>query len=87
MIVIISLVISFTLGIIVGEYMKNRNTKETNKTYNELLNEIIGKTRYNAYQEQLDRIKYKKQYSYFSFSIRNYININDYIRSNQKQLI
>lgn len=85
MIVIISLVISFTLGIIVGEYMKNRNnkdTKETNKTYNELLNEIIGKTRYNAYQEQLDRIKYKKQYSYFSFSIRNYININDYIRSN-----
>lgn len=82
MIVIISLVISFTLGIIVGEYMKNRNTKETNKTYNELLNEIIGKTRYNAYQEQLDIIKYKKQYSYFSFSIRNYININDYIRSN-----
>lgn len=82
MIVIISLVISFTLGIIVGEYMKNRNTIETNKTYNELLNEIIGKTRYNAYQEQLDRIKYKKQYSYFSFSIRNYININDYIRSN-----
>nr|DAM38320.1 MAG TPA: Protein of unknown function (DUF1043) [Caudoviricetes sp.] len=82
MIVIISLVISFTLGIIVGEYMKNRNTKETNKTYNELLNEIIGKTRYNAYQEQLDRIKYKKQYSYFNFSIRNYININDYIRSN-----
>lgn len=85
MIVIISLVISFTLGIIVGEYMKNRNnkdTKQTNKTYNELLNEIIGKTRYNAYQEQLDRIKYKKQYSYFSFSIRNYININDYIRSN-----
>ena len=85
MIVIISLVISFALGIIVGEYMKNRNnkdTKETNKTYNELLNEIIGKTRYNAYQEQLDRIKYKKQYSYFSFSIRNYININDYIRSN-----
>lgn len=82
MIVIISLVISFTLGIIVGEYMKNRNTKETNKTYNELLNEIIGKTRYNDYQEQLDRIKYKKQYSYFSFSIRNYININDYIRSN-----
>lgn len=85
MIVIISLVISFTLGIIVGEYMKNRNnkdTKKTNKTYNELLNEIIGKTRYNAYQEQLDRIKYKKQYSYFSFSIRNYININDYIRSN-----
>ena len=64
MIVIISLVISFTLGIIVGEYMKNRNnkdTKETNKTYNELLNEIIGKTRHNAYQEQLDRIKYKKQ--------------------------
>lgn len=82
MIVIISLVISFTLGIIVGEYMKNRNTKQTNKTYNELLNEIIGKTRYNAYQEQLDRIKYKKQYSYFSFSIRNYININDYIRNN-----
>ena len=85
MIVIISLVISFTLGIIVGEYMKNRNnkdTKKTNKTYNELLNEIIGKTRYNAYQEQLDRIKYKKQYSYFSFSIRNYININDYIRNN-----
>lgn len=85
MIVIISLVISFTLGIIVGEYMKNRNNKDTkqiNKTYNELLNEIIGKTRYNAYQEQLDRIKYKKQYSYFSFSIRNYININDYIRSN-----
>ena len=82
MIVIISLVISFTLGIIVGKYMKNRNTKETNKTYNELLNEIIGKTRYNDYQEQLDRIKYKKQYSYFSFSIRNYININDYIRSN-----
>lgn len=82
MIVIISLVISFTLGIIVGEYMKNRNTKQINKTYNELLNEIIGKTRYNAYQEQLDRIKYKKQYSYFSFSIRNYININDYIRSN-----
>lgn len=82
MIVIISLVISFTLGIIVSEYMKNRNTKQTNKTYNELLNEIIGKTRYNAYQEQLDRIKYKKQYSYFSFSIRNYININDYIRSN-----
>lgn len=85
MIVIISLVVSFTLGIIVGEYMKNRNnkdTKQTNKTYNELLNEIIGKTRYNAYQEQLDRIKYKKQYSYFSFSIRNYININDYIRSN-----
>ena len=82
MIVIISLVISFTLGIIVGEHMKNRNTKETNKTYNELLNEIIGKTRYNVYQEQLDRIKYKKQYSYFSFSIRNYININDYIRSN-----
>lgn len=85
MIVIISLVISFTLGIIVGEYMKNRNnkdTKETNKTYNESLNEIIGKTRYNTYQEQLDRIKYKKQYSYFSFSIRNYININDYIRSN-----
>lgn len=82
MIVIISLVISFTLGIIVGEYMKNRNTKQINKTYNEVLNEIIGKTRYNAYQEQLDRIKYKKQYSYFSFSIRNYININDYIRSN-----
>ena len=82
MIVIISLVISFTLGIIVGEYMKNRNTKQTNKTYNELLNEIIGKTRYNVYQEQLDRIKYKKQYSYFSFSIRNYININDYIRNN-----
>ena len=82
MIVIISLVVSFTLGIIVGEYMKNRNTKQINKTYNELLNEIIGKTRYNAYQEQLDRIKYKKQYSYFSFSIRNYININDYIRSN-----
>lgn len=82
MIVIISLVISFTLGIIVGEYMKNRNTKQTNKTYNELLNEIIGKTRYNVYQEQLDKIKYKKQYSYFSFSIRNYININDYIRSN-----
>lgn len=82
MIVIISLVISFTLGIIVGEYMKNRNTKQTNKTYNELLNEIIGKTRYNVYQEQLDRIKYKKHYSYFSFSIRNYININDYIRSN-----
>lgn len=85
--VIISLIISFTLGLIIGEYInnrsnKNKESKEANKTYDELLREIIGNAMYNTYQDDLEKVKYRKQYSYFSFSIRNYININDYIRSN-----
>lgn len=85
MIVIISLIISFTLGLIIGEYInnrsnKNKESKEANKTYDELLREIIGNAMYNTYQDDLEKVKYRKQYSSFKYYVRNYININDYIK-------
>lgn len=86
--VIISLIISFTLGLIIGEYINNRSNKnkenkenkELNKTYDELLREIIGNAMYNTYQDDLEKVKYRKQYSSFKYYVRNYININDYIK-------
>lgn len=83
--VIISLIISFTLGLIIGEYInnksnKNKEFKELNKTYDELLREIIGNAMYNTYQDDLEKVKYRKQYSSFKYYVRNYININDYIK-------
>lgn len=83
--VIISLIISFTLGLIIGEYInnrsnKNKESKEANKTYDELLREIIGNAMYNTYQDDLEKVKYRKQYSSFKYYVRNYININDYIK-------
>lgn len=80
--VIISLIIAFTIGLIIGEYrekQKNKGLDTKNKTYDELLREIIGNAMYDRYQDDLEKVKYRKQYLSFKFSIRNYININDWI--------
>ena len=84
-IVIISLIIAFTIGLIIGEYREKQKSKGFNtkhKTYDELLREIIGNAMYNRYQDDLEKLKYRKQYLSFKFSIRNYININDWINKN-----
>ena len=36
---------------------------------------------YDRYQDDLEKVKYRKQYLSFKFSIRNYININDWINN------
>lgn len=81
-IVIISLIIAFTIGLIIGEYREKQKISPKYKTYDELLREIIGNAMYDRYQDGLEKVKYRKQYLSFKFSIRNYININDWINKN-----